>query len=185
MKTLETLHFILLLVLLVPASVPVRADEGHADQDLTPERSEARSTAVNEATGREHVAKTDIPDHFGKRQKATPAGLPVWRYTLSLLVVAGVMCGAVWLLKRLQRRLDGYGPERTIRVLARTPLDTRNLIALVRVYDEEMLLGYGPNGASLLKSWAIPGDRTEPPTATTAPAGGPPSVPAGRSDDEP
>lgn len=81
-------------------------------------------------------------------------GIPIWRYIFSLLVIGVLMGGGAWALRNVVNTLERRGHFRPIRVRSRISLDTRNSLALVRVGDEDLLVGSGPGGVTLLRTYA-------------------------------
>jgi flagellar biosynthetic protein FliO len=59
----------------------------------------------------------------------------------STLVVLALLCGALWLMKRLMRRCRFFSPGRVLEVLARLPLDRTSALYLVRVGRRVVLVG--------------------------------------------
>ena len=145
---------LILLALLVVVIVFVSTAAGAETSLTTDEAPDRARRALTPRIGEKDVAKKDtLGFSSGKQaQTTTPTDMPLGRYAWSLLFVCVVMGGSLYLLKRVQGSFDGTGAHRAIEVLARTPLDAKNLVALVRVHSEEVLLGYGPNGVTFLKN---------------------------------
>lgn len=78
-------------------------------------------------------------------------GLEVFRMLVSLILVLGGMIGVYIWLKRRGGIMPGSG-ERRMRVVERLSLDTRRSILLVRVDDEEILVGVGNDTVTLIKT---------------------------------
>lgn len=73
-----------------------------------------------------------------------------------VLAVLGLLCGALWVLKRkgwvrtgVRRREDGL-PR--LEVIDRLPLTPQHSLHLVRLADRTLLIGLSPNGCNLLES---------------------------------
>jgi flagellar protein FliO/FliZ len=76
--------------------------------------------------------------------------LEVFRMLFSLVLVLGAMIGGyIWLKRR--GGMPGSG-ERRMRVIERLSLDTRRSILLVRVDDEEILVGVGNDTVTPIKT---------------------------------
>ena len=74
-----------------------------------------------------------------------------------VVVVLGVLCGGLWLLKRkgwaqtALRRTDEDGRPR-LEVIDRLPLTAQHSLHLVRWADRTLLIGLSPTGCNLLES---------------------------------
>ena len=75
----------------------------------------------------------------------------------AVVVVLGVLCGGLWLLKRkgwahtALRRGAGDGWPR-LEIVDRLPLTPQHSLHLVRWADRTLLIGLSPNGCNLLES---------------------------------
>jgi flagellar biosynthetic protein FliO len=74
-----------------------------------------------------------------------------------VVVVLGVLCGGLWLLKRkgwaqtaLRRTGDDGRPR--LEILDRLPLTPQHSLHLVRWADRTLLIGLSPSGCNLLES---------------------------------
>lgn len=74
-----------------------------------------------------------------------------------VVVVLGVLCGGLWLLKRkgwaqtaLRRTGDDGRPR--LKILDRLPLTPQHSLHLVRWADRTLLIGLSPSGCNLLES---------------------------------
>jgi flagellar biosynthetic protein FliO len=74
-----------------------------------------------------------------------------------VVVVLGVLCGGLWLLKRkgwvqtAMRRTGEDGRPR-LEIVDRLPLTPQHSLHLVRWADRTLLIGLSPSGCSLLES---------------------------------
>jgi flagellar biosynthetic protein FliO len=74
-----------------------------------------------------------------------------------VLAVLGLLCGALWVLKRKgwvhtgmrKHREDG---QPRLEVIDRLPLTPHHSLHLVRLADRTLLIGLSPNGCNLLES---------------------------------
>jgi flagellar biosynthetic protein FliO len=76
-----------------------------------------------------------------------------------VLAVLGLLCGALWVLKRkgwartgLRRNREDGQPR--LEVIDRLPLTPNHSLHLVRLADRTLLIGLSPNGCNLLESSA-------------------------------
>jgi len=78
-----------------------------------------------------------------------------------VVIVLGVLCGGLWLLKRKGwartsfRRSDEDGGPR-LEVVDRLPLTPQHSLHLIRLADRTLLIGLSPNGCNLLESTSSP-----------------------------
>ncbi|MBN2703267.1 MAG: flagellar biosynthetic protein FliO [Pontiellaceae bacterium] len=78
-------------------------------------------------------------------------GFEVFRMLFSLVLVLGGMVGAYVWLKRRGGVMPGSS-ERRMRVVERLSLDTRRSILLVKIDDEEILVGVGNDTVTPIKT---------------------------------
>ena len=83
--------------------------------------------------------------------------MEVFQQFFIVLIVLGLLCGALWALKRkgwastgLRRKRDEGTPR--LEVLDRLPLTQHHSLHLVRLADRTLLIGLSPNGCNLLES---------------------------------
>lgn len=82
-------------------------------------------------------------------------GLSLWRYLGTMIFVCCLCIACVYLLHRLRGRLLGPSSGAgIIEVRQRLPLDARNSLVLVRVKDEDLLVGCGNGAISVLARYA-------------------------------
>ena len=74
---------------------------------------------------------------------------------LALAAVIGVILLIFAILKKVNGRLNNTGLENPLRVKNKLMIDSKNYLALVRVYEEELLVSVGPNGTTLLTRYAL------------------------------
>ena len=74
----------------------------------------------------------------------------------AVVVVLGVLCGGLWLLKRkgwartaLRRGAEDGLPR--LEIVDRLPLTPQHSLHLVRLADRTLLIGLSPNGCNLLE----------------------------------
>ena len=74
---------------------------------------------------------------------------------LSLAAVIGLIVLIFYILKKVNGRIYTNGKNNPMRVFSRLPLDNKNYLTLVRVYEEEFLLSVGPNGSTVVARYAL------------------------------
>jgi len=86
--------------------------------------------------------------------------MEVFQQFVIVLIVLGLLCGALWALKRkgwartgLRRRREDGHPR--LEVIDRLPLTQHHSLHLVRLADRTLLIGLSPNGCNLLESSQI------------------------------
>jgi len=86
--------------------------------------------------------------------------MEVFQQFLMVLIVLGLLCGALWALKRkgwvrtgLRRKREEGAPR--LEVIDRLPLTQHHSLHLVRLADRTLLIGLSPNGCNLLESAQI------------------------------
>ena len=80
-------------------------------------------------------------------------GLLILRMFTSLLLVLGAMAGIYFWLKR-RGGMPGAG-QRRMRIIERLSIDSRRSMLLINVDGEEMVVGVGNDGMSLLKNLPV------------------------------
>ena len=83
--------------------------------------------------------------------------MEVFQQFLIVLIVLGLLWGALWALKRkgwartgLRRKREEGTPR--LEVIDRLPLTQHHSLHLVRLADRTLLIGLSPNGCNLLES---------------------------------
>jgi flagellar biosynthetic protein FliO len=86
--------------------------------------------------------------------------MEVFQQLVIVLIVLGLLCGALWALKRkgwastgLRRKRDEDAPR--LEVIDRLPLTQHHSLHLVRLADRTLLIGLSPSGCNLLESAQI------------------------------
>jgi len=86
--------------------------------------------------------------------------MEVFQQVFVVLIVLGLLCGALWALKRkgwartgLRRKREEGTPR--LEVIDRLPLTQHHSLHLVRLADRTLLIGLSPNGCNLLESAQI------------------------------
>ena len=74
---------------------------------------------------------------------------------LSLAAVIGLIVLIFYVLKKVNNKVYNNGKVNPLRVFSRLPLDGKNYLTLVRVYEEEFLLSVGPNGTTVVARYAL------------------------------
>ena len=77
-------------------------------------------------------------------------GTEIFRLLGSFLIVIALMAGLLWALRRLQAKMAVQNSGRKLQVLEILSVGTRQKIALVRVGDQEVLIGISPTQISAL-----------------------------------
>jgi flagellar biogenesis protein FliO len=90
-----------------------------------------------------------------KEGSVSSLGVSTPRILLALVVVGGLMGGFFYYLKKYGRNFTGT--EKSVIGLAvknRLSLDAKNSVVIVRAYEEELVLGLGTNGITLLTKYS-------------------------------
>ncbi len=83
---------------------------------------------------------------------AWPPGLQLFALVVALAALAGV---ALWLLRRLRVQGTWPGSTRRIQMLESRALGPRHRLVLVRVGDQEWLLGVSPSEIRPIGGWSV------------------------------
>lgn len=78
----------------------------------------------------------------------------IWQWLLSCFLVIGLILGLAWLLKR-SRILPGVS-QQSLRVLSVLPLGTKEKLLVVKVGEDQLLLGMTPTSITLLHKLDTP-----------------------------
>ena len=116
--------------------------------------------------------KMGDPTRFGPGLSATKnkdelqaPEMPIFRYVMSIAAIIALMIGVLWAMNKLNRHYSGSQHGSLIRLTNRVHLDNKNSLALVHVGDQELLIGIGVNGMTLLhKDSHLPLDQYSKPT---------------------
>ena len=79
----------------------------------------------------------------------------LFKTCIALAAVIAVILLIFSVLKKINGRLNNTGLENPLRVKNKLMIDSKNYLALVRVYEEELLVSVGPNGTNLLTRYAL------------------------------
>ena len=74
---------------------------------------------------------------------------------LALAAVIGVILILFSIVKKVNGRIGNTGTDNPLRIKNKMMIDSKNYLALVRVYEEEILISVGPNGTSMLAKYAL------------------------------
>lgn len=84
-----------------------------------------------------------------KTGEAVPE-IDTWRMWLVALILLLMVAGMIYILKRFGKNIIPGGGAQIITLKSRVQLDQKNSVALLRVYDQEFVVGSGPQGITLL-----------------------------------
>jgi len=100
--------------------------------------------------------------------KITSMGVSPVKFIVALLVVGGLMGAVLYVVKKAGRRYTGAGTS-GLTIKSRLQVDNKNSVVLVRVYEQEILLGVGTNGINLISKLSpiddLDGDQEDPAVA--------------------
>ncbi len=88
------------------------------------------------------VTKTDNP--------MQTIGIQSWRIWTVMIIMLLMLAGMFYVLKRFGRGILPNSDAQILNVKAKIQLDARNSVAILRIYDEEYVVGTGANGVNLL-----------------------------------
>jgi flagellar biogenesis protein FliO len=72
------------------------------------------------------------------------------KFLLATLFVIGLLLLFLYFLKQLSMKYGGLKSDDIIRVISKVHVDQKNSLIMVRVYEDELLLGVGQDGINLL-----------------------------------
>lgn len=81
-------------------------------------------------------------------------GVPLWRITITFTVLIGLIVLVLYLIKKLGKRFGGIDFGSKIKLVSRLQLDQKNSVALVRIYEQELLLGVSNENVRLLTKFS-------------------------------
>lgn len=87
------------------------------------------------------------------KQEFLEIGFPMWRLFFTLVILAGLIIGCMYGVKYFTKRFGAIESDAKINVLTKLQIDPKNYLLLVRVYEQEMLLGVGNERISLLSKF--------------------------------
>jgi len=97
------------------------------------------------------------------KEDITGLGVDAWRLWLVVIVLAAMLGGMLYILRKYGRGILPSNNADIIKVKAKIQLDAKNSVAVLRIYDEEYVIGAGGNGVTLLtRLMPIDGLETEP-----------------------
>ncbi len=73
-----------------------------------------------------------------------------WRMWLAVVILGGMVAGLVIIMRKYGRSILPNSDATIISVKSKVQLDPRNSVSVLKVYDEEYVIGAGPNGVTLL-----------------------------------
>lgn len=88
------------------------------------------------------------------KKEVMSLGISPYKMLMALIIMAGVLGGFFYFLKKIGHRFTGSDTGSGLKVKSRLQLDTKNAVVLVKVYEEELVLGVGSNGVNLLSKLA-------------------------------
>jgi len=74
----------------------------------------------------------------------------MWKLALSTLLVLSLLVGFLYVLKKFGAKYAGIKTDDIIRVTSKVQVDSKNSLMMLRVYEDELLVGVGDNGITLL-----------------------------------
>jgi flagellar protein FliO/FliZ len=77
----------------------------------------------------------------------------------SLIVVLGLIFGLAWLLKKM--RLPAMGNAKGLAVIKQIPVGTKERIAVIKVGEEQFLVGITPQSINLISRLSSPFDEEQ------------------------
>ncbi len=83
-----------------------------------------------------------------------PFGQLIFAFGFLFLIMGAVL----YAIKKWGRKFTGIENEATIKIIARNHIDTKNSLIVARVYEEEILIGVGANGITLLSRFSPIGE---------------------------
>ncbi len=174
MKNLLLTYFIL-SISIIPASFAqneIEEEKGQIEQkekvtkdDQAPVQLQPKEDVKNETTldslkkPDSNAPKFGSKEHRSKVEEA-PSRIEsteniLLKTCLALAAVIAVILLIFSILKKVNGRLSNTGSENPLRVKNKLMIDSKNYLALVRVYEEELLVSVGPNGTTLLTRYAL------------------------------
>ena len=79
----------------------------------------------------------------------------LWKTCLSLAAVIAVILILFSILRKVNSKFNNVGAENPLRLHSKMVLDNKNYLALVRIYEEEILISVGPGGSNMLAKYAL------------------------------
>ncbi len=141
---------------IAPESAPALKKRPWKSEEALHRVAEAKD--IKSATGGE-FSRTDT----AKRGDGSSSAA-LLRFAVSIVIMIAVLGGFYFFMKKFGRRIGGNTNPGTIKVIAKQYIDNKNYLVLVKVYEEEVLLGVSGNGINMLSKFAPieSGDEDEP-----------------------
>jgi flagellar protein FliO/FliZ len=92
----------------------------------------------------------------------------LFRMIGSFILVLAVMAGLLWTLRKLQSRLNSQNSGKRMQVLETLIVGPRQKFALLKVGDNEVLVGITPSQMTSLGQWPASASSTAASTASAA-----------------
>ena len=77
----------------------------------------------------------------------------LFRLIGSMIVVLAILLGLLWVLKRLQMRMNQSQSGKQLQIIEAMGVGPRQKIALIRVGDHKILVGISPGSMTPLGQW--------------------------------
>ena len=84
------------------------------------------------------------------KEKQSGLGMSMIQYVSSIGIVILMMVGVLWLLNRVNSGSSISNRKSFIKVTNRVHLDSKNSLALIEFQNDQLLIGIGANGITLL-----------------------------------
>ena len=84
------------------------------------------------------------------KDNITGIGIETWRLWLVVIVLIGMLGGMFYVLRKYGRGILPGGGAEIIKIKAKVQLDAKNSVSVLRIYDEEYVVGAGAEGVRLL-----------------------------------
>ena len=161
------------------AAAPVAAGTVNSAEPAAKSVTAAPAPASTPAAGRETkklfgpgVTNPSRPDAADRRKVVLNRsgdegvggiGIAAWRLWTLLAVLAMMLGGVLYILRKYGRGLMPGGSVELIKVKAKIQLDARNSVSVLKIYEEEFVVGAGAEGVRLLaRLMPIDGVEAEP-----------------------
>jgi|GEM_PF-5189229 len=99
----------------------------------------------------------------------TGLGIAAWRLWLVVILLVGMLGAMLYVLRKYGRGILPKSNAEIVQIKAKIQLDARNSVSVLRIYDEEYVVGAGAQGVNLLaRLMPIDGVETETPESPEA-----------------
>ncbi|MCM8529468.1 MAG: flagellar biosynthetic protein FliO [Lentisphaeraceae bacterium] len=148
MKNLFTayLAFTFLFLTLVPAQEKGLEEKAPA---VEPAATDVKDLKIKFGSKEHRATVEEAPDRIESTENI------LWKTCLSLAAVIAIILIIFSVLKKVNGRLNNIGTDNPLRLNSKLVIDNKNYLALVRVYEEEILISVGPNGSTMLSKYAL------------------------------